>query len=209
MLLALFVALARKERANALCIDGKRAQGAAEAFAKTAGIIRPLMLLFLHRKPTSGLRRLLLNALLPLRMSREWTRSAFASLWCCFNFWTKLLGGALADLSHSWSIDATELKLDSILGEGTAAKVYKGKYRGQEVAVKVLKESLDPTQMADFQKEFQIYSDLRSPHVVLFFGACLRPELCMVGPFPPCFLSLFLTSIRCSSTVHTERSLTC
>lgn len=33
--------------------------------------------------------------------------------------------------------------------------------------------------MLDFQKEFQIYSDLRSPHVVLFFGACLRPELCM------------------------------
>jgi serine/threonine protein kinase len=33
------------------------------------------------------------------------------------------------------------------------------------------------------QKEFQIYSDLRSPHVVLFFGACLRPELCMVFEF--------------------------
>ena len=43
-----------------------------------------------------------------------------------------------------------------------------------------MKESPDPTQMQDFQKEFQIYSDLRSPHVVLFFGACLRPELCMV-----------------------------
>jgi serine/threonine protein kinase len=70
-----------------------------------------------------------------------------------------------------------------MLGEGTAAKVYKGKYRGQEVAVKVLKESLDPTQMADFAKEFQIYSDLRSPHVVLFFGACLKPELCMVFEF--------------------------
>ncbi len=94
-----------------------------------------------------------------------------------------VLGVSVADLSHSWSIDKTELKLEHLLGEGTAARVYKGKYRGQEVAVKVLKESLDPTQMADFTKEFQIYADLRSPHVVLFFGACLRPELCMVFEF--------------------------
>lgn len=85
-----------------------------------------------------------------------------------------------SDFQHSWTIDSAELKFDAILGEGTAAKVYKGKYRGQEVAIKVLKESLDPTQMADFVKEFQIYSDLRSPHVVLFFGACAKPELCMV-----------------------------
>lgn len=68
-------------------------------------------------------------------------------------------------------------------GEGTAAKVFKGLYRGQEVAIKVLKESLDQSQMTDFKIEFQIYSDLRSPHVVLFFGACLKPELCMVFEF--------------------------
>lgn len=42
-------------------------------------------------------------------------------------------------LQHSWSIDPAELKLEEPLGEGTAAKVYKGKYRGQVVAVKVIK----------------------------------------------------------------------
>jgi len=83
-------------------------------------------------------------------------------------------------MQHSWEISGSELKFESLLGEGTAAKVFKGKYRGQEVAIKVLKESLDTGQMSDFKIEFQIYSDLRSPHVVLFFGACLKPELCMV-----------------------------
>lgn len=89
-----------------------------------------------------------------------------------------------ADLQHSWSINSSELKLETLLGEGTSAKVFKGKYRGQEVAVKVLKESPDPVMMQDFAKEFQIYSDVRSPHVVLFFGACsMKSELCMVFEF--------------------------
>jgi hypothetical protein len=47
-----------------------------------------------------------------------------------------LLGVSVADLSHSWSIEANELKLEALLGEGTAAKVYKGKYRGQDVSAK-------------------------------------------------------------------------
>ena len=39
--------------------------------------------------------------------------------------------------------------------------------------------------MADFVKEFEIYRDLRSPHVVLFFGACVTAGLCMVNISEP------------------------
>lgn len=93
------------------------------------------------------------------------------------------LGEAVKDLSHSWYLDKEEVKKGELLGEGTAARVYKGKYRGQDVAIKILKESLDKNQLTDFAKEFQIYSDLRSPHVVLFFGICIDTELRLVFEF--------------------------
>ena len=90
----------------------------------------------------------------------------------------------LTNLSYDWSIkDPNELIIEKQISEGTAAKVYKGKFRGQIVAVKVLKQQMDKNQLSDFQKEFNIYRELRSKHVVLFFGALLKPELCMVFEF--------------------------
>lgn len=57
-----------------------------------------------------------------------------------------------------------------MLAEGTNAVVYKGEYRSQSVAIKVLKQALDPRQMADFTHEFDLLSKLRSPYVILFYG---------------------------------------
>ena len=55
-----------------------------------------------------------------------------------------------------------------------------GKYRGQTVAVKVLKSKVGPKQLDEFQKEFAIMSAIRTPHVVFFYGACVNPTLYMV-----------------------------
>jgi len=86
-------------------------------------------------------------------------------------------------MTHSWEIDASELNFKARLGEGTAAKVFKGAYRGQDVAIKVLKEKIEAKQLLEFQKEFLIMASLRSPHVVFFYGACVSPSLCMVMEF--------------------------
>lgn len=85
--------------------------------------------------------------------------------------------------SYSWEIDSSELVFETRLGEGTSAKVYKGKYRGQQVAIKVLKEKVEEKQLAEFEKEFLIMTSLRSPHVVFFYGACTTPSLSMVLEF--------------------------
>eukprot|EP01091_Cochliopodium_minus_P004113 TRINITY_DN1402_c0_g1_i1.p1 TRINITY_DN1402_c0_g1~~TRINITY_DN1402_c0_g1_i1.p1 ORF type:complete len:648 (+),score=184.50 TRINITY_DN1402_c0_g1_i1:149-2092(+) len=93
-------------------------------------------------------------------------------------------GFTFTGLSFDWSIqDHNELIFEKQISEGTAAKVFKGKFRGQIVAIKVLKQQMDKNQLSDFQKEFNIYRELRSKHVVLFFGAMLKPELCMVFEF--------------------------
>eukprot|EP01094_Clydonella_sp_ATCC50884_P017540 TRINITY_DN306_c7_g1_i1.p1 TRINITY_DN306_c7_g1~~TRINITY_DN306_c7_g1_i1.p1 ORF type:complete len:836 (-),score=304.65 TRINITY_DN306_c7_g1_i1:349-2856(-) len=85
--------------------------------------------------------------------------------------------------ANVWELDAKELQLTDQLGEGTSAKVFSGKYRGQHVAIKVLKEKSDDKVLAEFKKEFDIMSSLRSPHVVFFYGACIQPSLCMVLEF--------------------------
>eukprot|EP00339_Tiarina_fusa_P008981 CAMPEP_0117081440 /NCGR_PEP_ID=MMETSP0472-20121206/57397_1 /TAXON_ID=693140 ORGANISM="Tiarina fusus, Strain LIS" /NCGR_SAMPLE_ID=MMETSP0472 /ASSEMBLY_ACC=CAM_ASM_000603 /LENGTH=795 /DNA_ID=CAMNT_0004809365 /DNA_START=77 /DNA_END=2460 /DNA_ORIENTATION=- len=86
-------------------------------------------------------------------------------------------------LSHSWEINASELVFTTRIGEGTSAQVYKGTYRSQEVAIKILKEKAEAKVLEEFQKEFEIMSSLRSPHVVFFFGATTQPSLCMVLEF--------------------------
>jgi len=71
------------------------------------------------------------------------------------------------------------------LGDGSTSTVYKGKYRGQLVAVKVLKETLDMKQSEDFKKELAILSELRSPHVVFFYGCVVKPLPSLVTEFLP------------------------
>lgn len=80
---------------------------------------------------------------------------------------------------HSWEINPQEIEFVELIGEGTSCAVYKGTYRGQEVALKVLKD-INTKQLTNFVKEFDIVSVFRSPHVVFFFGACIEPVPVMV-----------------------------
>lgn len=82
-----------------------------------------------------------------------------------------------------WVIDSRELTFVDKLGIGSSAKVYKGIYRSQQVAVKVLKSMPEGKQLTDFQKEFEIMSSLRSPHVVYFYGTVLVPKICIITEF--------------------------
>eukprot|EP01096_Ripella_sp_DP13-Kostka_P000042 TRINITY_DN1005_c0_g5_i1.p1 TRINITY_DN1005_c0_g5~~TRINITY_DN1005_c0_g5_i1.p1 ORF type:complete len:852 (-),score=339.53 TRINITY_DN1005_c0_g5_i1:414-2969(-) len=98
-------------------------------------------------------------------------------------------------LKSSWEIDANDLKLIDKLGQGTSAVVYRGTYRGQEVAIKVLKEKAEAKLLEEFEKEFSIISTLRSPHVVFLYGATLHPnqsivlEFCQKGSLYDCLLN--------------------
>jgi len=77
-------------------------------------------------------------------------------------------------------IDDSELEFTEKLGAGSSGKVYKGLYKGNEVAIKVLKSMTETKEIEEFKKEFMIMSAVRSKYVVLFHGAVLKPKLCMV-----------------------------
>lgn len=82
-------------------------------------------------------------------------------------------------MTHSWEINPQEIEFIELIGEGTSCAVYKGTYRGQYVALKILKD-INTKQLTNFVKEFDIISDIRSPYVVFFFGACIQPVPVMV-----------------------------
>jgi len=85
--------------------------------------------------------------------------------------------------NKDWIINATDLEFVKKLGAGTSGEVFKGLYKGKPVAIKLLKEMMAEKELDEFKKEFTIMSALRSPYVVYFFGACLKPKMCMVMEF--------------------------
>lgn len=78
-----------------------------------------------------------------------------------------------------------ELKVDysqrGLLGQGGFAAVYKGRYRGQRVAVKMIKKATGSS-LADLQEdihalmhELNILRQVNHPNIVALYGGCLRP----------------------------------
>jgi len=79
--------------------------------------------------------------------------------------------------NNVWDIPYTSLNLGSKIGQGAYGEVFKGLWRNQEVAVKMMKGELA---ISEFMEEAQLMLRLR-PHdnVVLFLGVCKDP-FCVV-----------------------------
>ena len=93
------------------------------------------------------------------------------------------------DVAHAgaWEIDPAEITLGPRIGIGSYGEVYKGTWRGTEVAVKrFLEQNLSPQLVQEFKDEVDIMARLRHPNVVLFMGAVTRPnQLAIVTQFIP------------------------
>ena len=83
----------------------------------------------------------------------------------------------------SWNININELELKQSIGIGSSCTVYKGKYRHTSVAVKILKNNSSQGNIKEFEREVEAMIKLRHPNLVLFMGACVEKELCIVTEF--------------------------
>lgn len=81
-------------------------------------------------------------------------------------------------------IPFSELVLEEIIGVGGFGKVYRGTWKGQEVAVKAARQDPDKdiTATADSVKqEAKLFSMLLHPNIIKLEGVCLEePNLCLV-----------------------------
>merc|ERR1712137_1343292 len=72
-------------------------------------------------------------------------------------------------------LHSSDIKKTRFLVKGRYGKVYKGKCRGSDVAIKVpINQKLTRSDVESLQKELRIMSDLQHPNVCLFMGACLE-----------------------------------
>ncbi|EFA84536.1 hypothetical protein PPL_01525 [Heterostelium album PN500] len=79
-----------------------------------------------------------------------------------------------------WIISQHELEYTDKIGSGVSGKVYKGLYRGREVAIKVLKSADEAHNREEFLKEFHVLASLQSNLIVGLYGVVLEPRICLV-----------------------------
>jgi serine/threonine protein kinase len=84
-----------------------------------------------------------------------------------------------------WIIAFGEIQMGEQVGLGSYGVVFRGKWKGVEVAVKrFIKQKLDERRMLEFRAEMAFLSELHHPNIVLFIGACVKkPNLCIVTEF--------------------------
>ena len=93
------------------------------------------------------------------------------------------------EFDKNWLANEKEVKFEEMIGAGATAEVYKGYYRGTEVAIKKMKVLLkNQESMKDFKREISTLMRLRHPNLVLFMGLfstsdsiCIITEYCSGG----------------------------
>ncbi|KAG6394637.1 hypothetical protein SASPL_145226 [Salvia splendens] len=88
------------------------------------------------------------------------------------------------DLDPKWLVDPKLLFVGPKIGEGAHAKVYEGKYKNQNVAIKIVERGDTAEEIAKkesrFAREVAMLSRVQHKNLVKFIGACKEPVTVIV-----------------------------
>jgi len=88
---------------------------------------------------------------------------------------------ASVDTKISAKLDYDEIKFSKVIGHGTYGTVSRGEWRGQEVAIKVIKGA---TNDESFKRECELLQELRCQYILNFIGYCILPDRrCLVTEY--------------------------
>ena len=78
-------------------------------------------------------------------------------------------------MNKNYEIKASAVTRGELIGSGGFGSVYKGRWSGKYVAIKMLAcDHLDDEADAEFEKELEVMVGLRSPQIVEVYGAVLQ-----------------------------------
>ncbi|EDR25189.1 tyrosine protein kinase, putative [Entamoeba dispar SAW760] len=85
----------------------------------------------------------------------------------------------------STRLDPDEIKEENKIGEGSFGIVYIGEFRGNQVAIKKMKQiDKDEDKMKEFEKEVMMLDKFRSEYIIQFYGAVFIPnKICMITEY--------------------------
>ncbi|CAA7056927.1 unnamed protein product [Microthlaspi erraticum] len=88
-------------------------------------------------------------------------------------------------INSEFLVDAKDLYIGEVIGEGSSSKVYKGLYRKvNPVSVKIFQQSRTSIVNIELKKKFQrevlLLSKINHENVVQFIGACIEPDLMII-----------------------------
>lgn len=81
-------------------------------------------------------------------------------------------------------IRSSELVFGDLINRGSSCQVFRGKWRGTDVAIKQFKleYSTSLKEMQKFVKEMQVLDQVRHPNLILLMGICVdKPNFCLVS----------------------------
>ena len=82
-------------------------------------------------------------------------------------------------LAESWVIKPHELGYGEMIAQGGSGTVYKGRYRGKDVAIKVIRSGAGEMKR-EFEREVRALRRVAHPNLVLFLGAMETPTFTIV-----------------------------
>ena len=95
--------------------------------------------------------------------------------------------------SHVPVMKGEDLQFEEMINRGSSCVVFKGRWRGCEVAIKQFKTeySTGLKELSKFVKEMKVLAQVRHPNLLLLMGICVDlPNLCLITELVPNF-SLF------------------
>ncbi|KAL4017728.1 hypothetical protein IC575_021292 [Cucumis melo] len=88
------------------------------------------------------------------------------------------------DLDAKWLVDPKQILVGPRIGEGAHGKVHKGKYKDQNVAIKIIRKGETPEEItkteARFAREVAMLSKVQHKNLAKFIGACKEPIMVIV-----------------------------
>lgn len=88
---------------------------------------------------------------------------------------TQLPPGSSATFpQRAWEIEPDEVELHELIGEGSFGQVWRGRWSGLDIAVKILRQNVlevgGEFVQAEFEREIEFMQRTRHPNIVRFFG---------------------------------------